>query len=151
MTTKITTVYDAIITKLGTLYPSKTRLPIPENIQANNALFLVDGYGIRIDNISHSTPEFCSILSEYSVTIILTRELWILDTDVSNDDTVKKNLLEDNLLAVKMLNDVSKLNLGNNADSFTIRSNSGIKTLGIDKKKFKYIELNFNFKIRENQ
>ena len=92
---KISTIFDTLLTTIAALYPSKTRIPNPYIIDDNSNQFLRDGYGLRISPETPSDSEFCRFSRTRTFGIVLTKEVITTDSQTSQLDTASKALLED--------------------------------------------------------
>jgi hypothetical protein len=145
---KISTVFDTISTDLATLFPTKTDIPYPESLSDNPETLLRNGYGVTFEGSTLNGDEFCGYAIDYNFKIILTKEFVDFDSNYSNDDTTKKELLEDVYLVQKDFYNVDKIGLGDNVERISLGSVSPIQSLD-NKRKIRYVELNLTFNIKE--
>lgn len=92
---KISDVYDTILTTVGTLFPSKTRIPNPYLIEDNPIQYLEDGYGVRIFPESPAPSEYCRFSRTRIFSIVLSKEVITTDIQTIQYDTTAKELLEE--------------------------------------------------------
>ncbi len=96
---KISTVYDQLITTIAALsgYTTKDRIPNPYSIEDNNLTLLRDSWGLKL-NGAVAIPEFeqfKATWSRYEMELVLTREVIKVASDVTKLDTQTKSMLED--------------------------------------------------------
>lgn len=92
---KVSTVYDGILTKLGTIFPTLTRFPNPYDILDNPYQFMTAGYSLRYDGQNRLPYEICNRRESQNFTVILTRELLRIETRSDSFDAPTKAILED--------------------------------------------------------
>jgi len=95
MTTKITSIYDAIIDKLEAILPARTRIPNPYELLDNPYQFLKNGWGLRYDGGERLPFEICNRRDSHSFAIILTQEFLRVESRQDSFDDPTKSLLED--------------------------------------------------------
>jgi len=98
---RISTVYDTLVTTLTALYPSHVRLPQPYKPEENNKIYLRKGWGIVMaagenDQINIS----CEVHVTRTFNVVLTRQYFGLEHDVSTKEDVEKDLMEDQFLLI---------------------------------------------------
>lgn len=144
----ISTVYDAIITKMASLFPSKSRFPNAYSETDNPEHLLRDAYGIRYDGENLIPGQFNTIANQHEFTIIFTRELIRLDADVAEFDVIAKGLLEDASTVRKNFYDV--IGIGTTAvELIEPTSTSAITQVYGGKNNFFKIETGFTMNIKE--
>lgn len=136
--------YDAIVTRVETVFPNHTRLPNPYKIEENNEAFLRQGWGLSMTSGTNSNRQLsCSISIQRSFTISLVRKFYAVESNVDNKVTVEKQLIEDQLLLIKDLCDNSSLDATNSLVDF--ESDDGIEYVYGDKDNF--LVLNSTFRV----
>lgn len=146
---KITTVYDAILTELAALYPAKTRIPYPYSLVDNNARFLSDGYGVTIGPSSFEQFEFCDFMTVRDVTVIVTKEVFRTDSDYNVIDDITKSLLEDIYEVQKLFYSYNELNVPNDVAKVDLGGVSAVEEVASGKQSFLSMSATFNFFIIE--
>lgn len=146
---KITTVYDAILTELAALYPAKTRIPYPYSLVDNNARFLSDGYGVTIGPSSFEQFEFCDFMTVRDVTVTVTREVFRTDSDYNVIDDITKSLLEDIYEVQKLFYSYNELNVPNDVAKVDLGGVSAVEEVASGKQSFLSMSATFNFFIIE--
>lgn len=146
---KISTVYDAILTELAALYPAKTRIPYPYSLADNNARFLSDGYGITIGPSSFEQFEFCDFMTVRDVTVTVTKEVFRTDSDYNVIDDITKSLLEDIYEVQKLFYSYNELNVPNDVAKVDLGGVSAVEEVVSGKQSFLSMSATFNFFIIE--
>lgn len=150
MSSKISSVYDAIVSELEALYPNKTRIPYPYSLTDNNARFLIDGYGFTIGPASFEQFEFCNFMTSREVTVVITREIFRTDSDAITVDDVAKALLESVYEVQKLFYSYNELNVPSDIAKVDIGSVSAVEEVISGKQSFLSMSASFNFFILEN-
>jgi hypothetical protein len=146
---KISTVYEAILTELTALYPNKTRIPYPYSLVDNNARFLCDGYGILIGPSSFEQFEFCDFMTARDVTVTVTKEVFRTDSDYDVIDDITKSLLEDIYKVQKLFYSYNELNVPNDIAKVDLGGVSAVEEVLSGKQSFLSMSATFNFFIIE--
>lgn len=145
----LTTVYDAFLARLVTLFPAKTYIPNPYSLEDNIISHLRDGYGLRVDEETDTNTQFNFFTGIHSFTVILTRELIRTENDVDAVHTVVK-LLKEDVFALKLsLYDNDTLTSPKVHDKIDFGSVSGINFIITDNNNFLSIEATFLIQLRE--
>lgn len=93
---KISTIYDAMVTRLAITFPNHFRLPVVYAIEANPEPMISLGYAIRIGSASNLNRHVgCQMDIERLMVVSITREFKALELDIGPKATVEKLLLED--------------------------------------------------------
>lgn len=150
MSSKISSVYDAIVSELEAIYPNKTRIPYPYSLTDNNARFLIDGYGFTIGPASFEQFEFCNFMTSREVTVVITKEIFRTDSDAITVDDVAKALLESVYEVQKLFYSYNELNVPSDIAKVDIGSVSAIEEVISGKQSFLSMSASFNFFILEN-
>lgn len=147
---KISTVYDAILVELASIFPNKTRIPYPYSLPDNNARFLIDGYGLSIGSSSFEQFEFCNFMNSREVTVVVTREVFRTDSDSAVIDDITKALLEDIYDVQKLFYSYNELNVPNDIAKVDIGSVSAVEEVISGKQSFLSMTASFQFFIVES-
>lgn len=147
---RVSTVYDTILSVMATLFPNKTRIPNAYNLPNNNELFLRDGWGLRMDSGSQQSSEFCNFRLERGFTIVFTREVLKTDSQTTNEDTAVKALLEDVYTVQKDFLNVDQFGAAASIDFVLIGSSSAVTEFMGEAERFKSIEASFLINITED-
>lgn len=147
---KVSSVYDALITELSTLFPNKTRIPYAYSLVDNNARFLIDGYGLTIGSSSFEQFEFCNFMNSREVSVIVTKEVFRTDSDAQVIDDITKQLLEDIYEVQKLFYSYNELNVPNDIAKVDISSVSAVEEVNSGKQSFLSMAASFQFFIVES-
>jgi hypothetical protein len=146
---KITAVYDALLTELAALFPNKTRIPYAYSLPDNNARFLIDGYGLTIGSSSFEPFEFCDFMNVRDVNVTFTREVFRTDSDANVIDDITKSLLENVYEVQKLFYSYNELNVPNDIAKVDIGSVSAVEEVLSGKQSFLSMTATFQFYIIE--
>lgn len=147
----VTVIYDQIISKLGTLFPTRTRIPNPYSLVDNNDRLLKFGYGLKVGSASFSEFEFCSRVSQRTFSVVFTYEMYRTDSDFFQFDDVSKKLLEDVNTIQGLFFNYNELDIEQNILKVDIDSVSEVEmVLGSGNTKYLSMEASFLFQIKED-
>ena len=146
----VSIVYDAILARLGVLFPTKYRIPKTNNLENNNANLMRNAYGIKVDSVSLEPSEFCNYAYSVNIGVILSEEIVATDSQYEQEDTAAKNLLEDMNTVIKDFIASNQINIEANVEKIDFVSCNGVESIVGTKNNFVYIKPIFNFYIREN-
>lgn len=132
---KISTIYDALITRLTTLYPTHKRLANPYTPSENNALLLTQGWGLAV-GVGVNTEEFlgCKLSIDRQFTVVHTRKYIALEADAVTKADVEKALFEDQFLLFQDLEE--DITLSGLAVNVKFVSDSGLEFVQAGNDKF---------------
>lgn len=147
---KISTVYDALITELEALFPSKTRIPYAYSLADNNARFLINGYGLTVGSSNFEQFEFCNFMNARDITVVVTKEVFRTDSDAQVIDDITKDLLEDIYEVQKLFYSYNELNVPNDIAKVDIGSVSAVEEVTSGKQSFLSMAASFQFLIIES-
>lgn len=147
---KISTVYDAILSELETLYSDKTRIPYSYSLTDNNARFLINGYGLTVGASSFQELEFCSFMNSRELNVILTKEVFRTDSDVDVIDGITKALLEDVYKVQKLFYSYNELGVEASIAKVDLGGVSSVEEVNSGKQSFLSMTASFNFYILES-
>jgi hypothetical protein len=146
---KINPVYDAIICTIGVMFPGKTRLHNPYNIEKNPELIMKDSWGLRVDGASIEEDEFCNLTTSRSFTFILLRNFVSLEGKEEGFDAVSVYLLEDQQSFMSRFYSTDQIGQQSNIDRILITNISGIQEMTSGEKKYLFNEVTFTITISE--
>jgi hypothetical protein len=146
---KVSTIYDALLTELESLFPDKTRIPYAYSLPDNNARFLSDGYGLIIGSSSFEPFEFCDFMNIRDVSVVFTKEVFRTDSNSDVIDDITKLLLENVYEVQKLFYSYNELNVPNDIAKVDIGSVSGIEEVLTGKQSFLSMNATFQFYIIE--
>jgi hypothetical protein len=147
---KITTVYDTILTALTAIFPEKTRLNDPYTLSDNPEHLLRDGYGLRKGSTEQGISELCSLSEIHGFEVSLCREIVRTESqDVPLDDEVK-GLLEDAFELRERVYRYDELGIDTDITNVTLGSVSEVSSFVANKGKFITVSVAFNVQVTEN-
>lgn len=140
MSTKITAIYDRLITDIEATLTTYTRIPNPYAADQNPELFLRKGYGLGIGPAENTRRLICGFFSINRIfTIILVNQILTTDTNSSSRGTFERDMMEDHYSLINAL-EVDN-NLGGNAVKTMFTSDSGIQFVEGDMGKYVMCEI----------
>lgn len=147
----VSIIYDQIVDKLETLFPTRTRIPNPYSLPDNNDRFLKFGYGLKVGSASFQEFEFCSRVSNRTISVVFAYEMFRTDSDFAPFDDVSKKLLEDVNTIQGLFFDYNELDIEQNILKVDIDSVSEVEMiLGSGNTKYLSMEASFLFQIKED-
>jgi hypothetical protein len=149
MVMSISTVYDAIINKAGTLFPSKQRLHNPYELSDNPELIMKDSWGLKVGSAERIDIEFCNLSVKREYVFILVRQFATVGNKEEAFDTVSKATLEDQQTFMNSFYSPSEIGLPSSIDQIEISNIGGIEFNTADQKKYLFCELTFNITLSE--
>lgn len=150
MPSKITTIYNAFLSDLETIFSDKTRLANAYALDNNPHNYLRNGWGLRIDPSDLYRPVFCTSGQSRLFSVILTREVIRVDTNADIIDTAVIAILEDVNTLILEIEKSDQLSVSSSIDKIDFSSSSGIEILGASKSQFVSIEVGFIINYKEN-
>lgn len=149
MSTNISNIYDAIQTRLASLYPTGSRLLNPYQVNDNPDLLLQFGYGCSIQNASSNRRLLSNQLSlTRQFKIVNTRKFFALQTDPASKGVTEKQLMEDQMLVIKDFEKETTIN--GTAIMTNYVSDSGVRPVSGQTDKFLCVETFFAIDYFEN-
>lgn len=117
---KFNDVYDALQTRITTLFPTKSELPDPYMLENNSTTFLNNGFGIIIGEGDDGAEEFNTTVVEQNIGVVLTVDSQRQSTDPTLIRTIIKSVRTDHLtLCQSLLNGDLLGSAGTDRISFT--------------------------------
>lgn len=102
MSSVISSAYDAIVTRMGIVLPSHTRISNPYSVDENPEPMLRLGWGLRVaDGVNSNRMVNCQLSTDRKFVIVLTRKYYARELDVVSKASTEKDLLEDNFLVIQ--------------------------------------------------
>lgn len=148
MSTKITTIYDNLVTKLSTVLPAYVRIPNPYSPEENPELFLRKGYGIGIGTGENTRRLICGFFSiNRTFNIILINQILTTDTNSNVRGSFERDLMEDHYTIVNAL-EVDN-NLSGAAVKTIFSADSGIQFVEGEMGKYVMCEITFEVEYLE--
>lgn len=131
MTTKISTIHDAIVTKISTYLTSYTQLPNPYIIEENPSTFLKYGFGVAIGPGERTNRVIgCEVSWQRTFMVTLVNYVTTTDTNTTVRETLTKGLLEDHFTLLKQFEKAASL--GSVCIDAIVVSDTGIEYTMID-------------------
>jgi len=138
MSSKITTIFDNLVTFMETVLPNHARLNDPYQIENNPEMLLRKGWGIQV-NDGLDTSRF--VCPEYTLsrnfTLVVVRESPAKDSDPARRESAKLEILED--LHTLLVEAVSENTLYGIALDFKYSSDGGFQNVFVDNKPYTYL------------
>jgi hypothetical protein len=148
--TKISNVYDDILTELDVIFPNKLRIPNAYSLPDNPAQFLRDSYGLRIDAAAPTQRDFCTFSRFRNFTIILTREVITTEIATGPVDTAVKAMLDDLYTLQKNMLGDDQFGSSANIDIANVGAFTGIEYFNFEKHNFITSEIAFSIQVSDN-
>lgn len=150
---KITTIYDAVVTRLATVFPTASgwERMTRSAVENNTDQILRQGYGFRIDQATNTRREVKpKVWIAREMTITIARQAYANDLDVVSRDNAIKALLEDQKSMLDSIEADPTLQNPNVLAHFTFVSDGGIQNVVGENEKFLKLECLFRFEYFEN-
>jgi len=145
----VSTIYDRFVTRLGVLLPNHLRLPNPYEPAENNALFLKQGYGVKIGQGTNTNRVISNQLSiDRAYLVVITRQFFALESDAASKASTEKQLIEDSLLLIKDLE--SDPSMGGLAMNASYQSDDGINAIFTEKDQYLSTTVTINVEYLES-
>lgn len=145
----ISNIYDAIKTRVATIYPTKRELSDSLFIDNNDELSLNDGYAIHFGTGVNTNRQLgCQYSLQRVITITLTRLIKGTHKDIDKIETIEKLILEDHILLVKDFTENE--NIGAVVVKRDYVTDGGIERVFTDKKNFIMMETTFQIEYFED-
>jgi len=147
--TKISNVYDDILTELGTVFPNKLRIPNAYSLPDNPVQFLRDAYGLRVDPATPAQRDFCNFSRFRNFTVMLTRE--VITTEIQTDpiDTAVKAMLDDLYTLQKEFLGADQFGSSANIDIVNVGGFTGVEYFNFEKTNFITSEVAFSIQVSD--
>lgn len=148
MSTKITTIYNNLISRIESTLTTYTRIPNPYAPEENPELFLRKGYGIGIGSAENSRRLICGYFSiNRNFSILLINQILTTDSNSSSRGDFERLLMEDHYSLINAL-EVDN-NLGGAAVKTNFTADSGIQFVAGEMGKYILCELTFEVEYLE--
>lgn len=146
---KFSTAYDAIKSKLEAVFIGKTYIPNAYSLEDNAIGFLRNGYGVRLDEETDVASQFNYFTTRHAFTVLFTRELVRIESDLDPLHAVVKALKEDVFTLKKEFYDSGNLLVPTDIDLIDFQGVSGVTTFLAGNNSFMSIECTLSVMIRE--
>ncbi len=149
MSTKISNVYDDILTELASIFPNKTRIPNAYSLENNQITFMRDSYGLRVDSAAPIDRDYTVFSRFRNFTIVLTREVVTTEVQTSQMDTAVKAMLDDFYTLQKEFLAGDQFGSSENIDIVNVGAFSGIEFFNFEKGNFINAEIAFSIMVSD--
>jgi len=149
MSTRISDIYDDILTELGTIFSTKKRIPNAYSLADNPTLFLRDSYGLRVDAATPVNRDFTSFSRFRNFSVILTREIIQTEIETTRTDTAVKAMLDDLYTLQKNFLSGDQFGSAANIDIVNVGAFSGIDYVYSEKGNFIVSEVAFSIMVSD--
>lgn len=139
---------DGMISKLGTLFPSYSRLANPYSLDQNAEPFLSLGYGIKLLGASNSKKSQSVVCVDRKIAVVQTRSYIAIDSDPTVKEDTEKLLISDQMTLIKDLE--VDFTLGGVVQEIAYASDAGIESVYSNQKQFLKIETQFSVQYIES-
>jgi hypothetical protein len=134
---EVSTVYDALITRIEAVLTGHYRLSNPYKLEENPSTFLRIGYGLGIGSATNTGRPMSGCISiQRTFQVSITRRYAALETNASAKATTEKQILEDMFLLIKDFHENTSLTNGNRVVKFD--SDNGINYVETESDRFMY-------------
>lgn len=147
---KVSTVYDSLITKLVEIFPSKTRMHNPYEFRDNAELMIKDAFGVRVGPATRAEMEFNKLTLSRSFTVVFARSFATTGSAADAFDAVSKLILEDQQTFLNNIYSPNELGAQTAIDQIEINDISGVDFVATNEKKFISSEVQFTITISES-
>ena len=149
---KVSTIYDQIVTTLDALFPSGsgyTRIPNAYSLADNNDNLLIKGFGFKTGLATPQTAEFNNWSQEREFNVVFTREVPRMAGSFSEFDTFVKELLEDVYTVQLDFYNVDQIGIEGTIERIELGSVSQVDFIDAGKSNYISMEATFLFDVRE--
>jgi len=131
----VSTVYDALVTRIGTVLSSHRRLTNPYSIEQNMEQILKKGWGIAWGS-GENTKRFLSDINSIKrlFPVIICREYKARELDITTKASTEKLLFEDQKLLITDFKNQNQLTVVQGINHVTFSSDEGIQKVAFEGK-----------------
>lgn len=138
---KISQIHAALIARLEAVLPNYKRLPNPYDIEDNNELYLSKGFGVAVGpGVRTDRLVSCQKSFERTFSILMTNQITTTDHNITANETIQKNILEDHFLVFSDLEketSLSALTIKSEVDS-----DDGLEFVNTEAARYYLIQIN---------
>ena len=146
---KISTLHDAIVTKISSNLSSYTQMPNPYSLEENPHPLLVKGFGVSVGaGVRTDRVIGCQVSWERTFLITLINKVTTTDSNTTVRETLTKGILEDHYTLLKQFEIDGGLS-GTAIDGI-VTADSGIELVELDSKQHFLIELELTVEYLED-
>lgn len=146
---KISTVYNAILAKVVSIYPTKIRLHNPYELSDNPEIVCKDSWGLRVEDATREDGEFCNLSLTRTFTLVCIRQMVTLASKENGFDSVTASLLEDQQTFLNAFYSPDEIGQPSSIDKIDFTTISGVKEMTANEKKYLFNEVTFTITISE--
>jgi hypothetical protein len=146
---KISSVYDSIVSKVETLFPAKTRLHNPYEFSDNPEIIMKDCWGLKVSQATREEIEYCNLSIARDFSFVLIRQFASVGSKDDAFDSVSKFLLEDQQSFLNTFFSPTELGVANIIDKIEFDTIGGIDFVQTEQKKYLFCEIAFKITISE--
>ena len=147
---KISTVYDTLLTVLSAIFPEKTRLFYPYSLTDNPEHVLRDGYGLIKTSTEPVPSELCRFNDAHGFDVVLTREVVRAESQLTPVDEKVKALLEDAFELRERVYRYDELGIATDITNVSLGSVSAVEEFLTGKSKFISVVVSFVVNVTED-
>lgn len=149
--TNVTLIHNAIKSQLSALFPTKTVIPNPFELDQNNDNFLKDGYGIFYG--PGSLPDFDLGIHiqgyQREFNVVLAKKVYRLESNNDQFETVQLALIEDQNTMVNSFADIRSIDI--NVVRLEYVSDSGVEFIFAEKNNYLALTTSFEVTYKEDK
>lgn len=145
----ISTAYSAIISKIDTVFASKSRLHNPYELMDNPEIIMRDAYGLKVGEAVREDMEYCNLTLIRSFTVIFLRQFATVGNKETAFDSISMALMEDQQTLMNHIHSKSELGIPDTVNISNIATAGGIDFLQTDQKKYLFCECTFTITTSE--
>lgn len=147
---KISTVYDTLLTLVPSLYSGKTELILPYDLDQNPEHLLRNGWAVRDVATSPLDGSFHTFVDGHGYEIVFTREIVKTIDQVTPLHSAYKLLKEDMVVLRKRLMQPDQLGIEASIERVVLGNTTPPETIFAEQRNFLSLGCNVTFEIREN-
>lgn len=149
MTTNISTIHDAIVTKIQTFLTDYLQLPNPYIIEENPSTYLKKGFGVAVGPGERTNRVIgCQVSWQRTFNVILVNYVTTTDSNTTVRETLSKGLLEDHFTVLSEFEKAASLS-GVAIDAI-VQSDTGITYTKIDGAPYYVMEIDLTCEYLED-
>jgi hypothetical protein len=138
---KITQIYDSLVARVSLVLPTYRRLTNPYEVEDNNELYMTKGFGVAVGpGVRTDRIISCQKSWERGFNIILVNQITTTDHNISANEIIQKNILEDHFALFSDLEKETTLS------AITIRSqvesDDGLEFVNLETSRYYVMQIN---------
>jgi len=145
------TVRDSMVTKITTLYSSKTRIPKPRALDQNNDNLMKDGYGIYLGpttTVDDSLgPHF--VVKSTEINVVISKKIYSKENDFTGEASVEDTLADERDAIINAVRDIISEGVDSNLVDLVYVGDDGGEFIFGDKNN--YLAMTVNFAVQYKQ